>query len=174
MFVNKNTNKRYSFLKVPLKIFKEEPYLSEMTHTAIVAYMFILNRLNLSKVNNLIDADGDIYIYYSVSQLQKELKTSRTTTINTIKLLKKLGLIANKEVEKGKSSKLYIIDIFDDDYEVVQNLDHTGTNFRPAPVQNLDPINIYYNNINKKYNTNFNFLNYEQRQYDNFDKYENK
>lgn len=169
MYINKSTDKNFLFFKVPLKILNIEPYKSKMTHTSIIAYMYILNRVNLSKINKLFDEVGDIYIYYSISELQKDLNTSKATTINTLKLLRELKLIGYKEKIKGKIDKIYVTDIFDDEYKPVQKLDQTGINNRPVLVQNLYPNNIYNKNINYKYIRKNSYNNYEQRGYDNLD-----
>lgn len=169
MFINKSTNKNFLYVKVPMKILNKEPYKSQMTHTSIIAYMYILNRLNLSRINKLFDDEGDIYIYYSVSELQKDLHTSKSTTLKTLKILQDLKLIGYKEKIKGKISKIYVFDIFDDEYKVVQNLDQSSINFRPELVKNLYPNNIYNKNINKKYGRLYNYNNYEQRHYENLD-----
>lgn len=168
MYINKSTNKNFLYMKVPVKILNNEPYKSKMTHTCIVAYMFILNRLNLSRKNNLFDDKGDIYIYYSVSEMQRDLNTSKSTTLKTLKILQDLKLIGYKTKEKGKIRKMYVTDIYDNEYELVQKIDQTGINSRPPLVQNLYPNNIY-NNINYKYIRKNSYNNYEQRHYDNLD-----
>lgn len=169
MYINKSTNKNFLFFKVPVKILNEEPYKSKMTHTSIIAYMYILNRINLSRINNLFDKKGDIYIYYSISELQKDLNASKSTTIKTLKILNELNLIGYKQKIKGKIDKIYVNDIFDDEYKPVQKLDQSGTNNRPVVVQNLYPNNIYNKNINYKYTRNNSYNNYEQRKYDDLD-----
>lgn len=169
MFINKSTNKNFLYVKVPMKILNKEPYKTKMTHTSIIAYMYILNRLNLSRANKLFDDEGDIYIYYSVSELQKDLHTSKSTTLKTLKILQDLKLIGYKEKIKGKIPKIYVNDIFEDEYKLVQKLDQSGINSSPALVQNLYPNNIYNKNINKKYSRLNNYNNYEQRVYENLD-----
>lgn len=51
-YINKDTNKKFLFFKVPIKILNEEPYKSKMTHTSIIGYILILNRVSLSRLNN--------------------------------------------------------------------------------------------------------------------------
>jgi predicted transcriptional regulator len=169
MYINQYTNKNFLFFKIPVKILNKEPYKSKMTHTSIIAYMYILNRINLSRINKLFDSDGDIYIYYSISELQKDLNSSKATTIKSLKILSELNLIGYKEKIKGKIDKIYVTDIFDNDYKLVQKLDHSGINNRPVLVQNLYPNNIYNKNIDYKYIRKNSYINYEQRHYDNLD-----
>lgn len=169
MFVNKNTNKNFLYLKVPVKILNKEPYKSNMTHTSIIAYMYILNRLNLSRINKLFDNDGDIFIYYSVSELQKDLNTSKATTLKTFKILQDLKLIGYKEKKKGKIPRIYVNDIFEDEYKLVQKLDQSGINSSTEPVKNLYPNNIYNKNVYYKSSRKYSYNNYEQRHYENLD-----
>lgn len=169
MFVNKSTNKNFLYLKVPVKILNKEPYKSNMTHTSIIAYMYILNRLNLSRNNKLFDNDGDIFIYYSVSELQKDLNTSKATTLKTFKILQDLKLIGYKEKKKGKIPRIYVNDIFEDEYKLVQKLDQSGINSSTEPVKNLYPNNIYNKNVYYKSSRKYSYNNYEQRHYENLD-----
>lgn len=169
-YINKNINKNFLYFKVPVKILKEEPYKSKMTHTSVIAYMLILNRVNLSRANNLIDEIGDVYIYYSIYEMMKDLSISKSTTLNIFKLLEELKLIGYKEKLKGKSSKIYVFDIFEDEYKVVQKLDQNGQIFIPQEVKNLYQNNIYSNNIYNKYNKRtLKFQRYSQREYDDME-----
>ena len=143
-----------------------------MTHTSIIGYILILNRVSLSRLNNWYDENGDIYIYYSIYEMMKDLNISKSTTLGVFKILEELELIGYKEKLKGKTSKIYVKDIFEDEYKVVQKLDHTGIKFIPQLVQKLYPNNIYYNNIKNKYNNKgHRFQNYEQREYDDLESF---
>ena len=156
-YINKDTNKKFLFFKVPIKILNEEPYKSKMTHTSIIGYILILNRVSLSRLNNWYDENGDIYIYYSIYEMMKDLNISKSTTLGVFKILEELELIGYKEKLKGKTSKIYVKDIFEDEYKVVQK---------------LYPNNIYYNNIKNKYNNKgHRFQNYEQREYDDLESF---
>ena len=171
-YINKDTNKKFLFFKVPIKILNEEPYKSKMTHTSIICYILILNRVSLSRLNNWYDENGDIYIYYSIYEMMKDLNISKSTTLGVFKILEELELIGYKEKLKGKTSKIYVKDIFEDEYKVVQKLDHTGIKFITQLVQKLYPNNIYYNNIKNKYNNKgHRFQNYEQREYDDLESF---
>ena len=171
-YINKDTNKKFLFFKVPIKILNDEPYKSKMTHTSILGYILILNRVSLSRLNNWYDENGDIYIYYSIYEMMKDLNISKSTTLGVFKILEELGLIGYKEKLKGKTSKIYVKDIFEDEYKVVQKLDHTGIKFIPQLVQKLYPNNIYYNNNKNKYNNKgHRFQNYEQREYDDLESF---
>ena len=65
-----------------VKILNKEPYKGNMTHTSIIAYMYILNRLNLSRINKLFDNDGDIFIYYSVISGTDGIKLLVNSSLN--------------------------------------------------------------------------------------------
>ena len=67
--INKDFNKNFYFYKLPKLLFKY-PY-NKLSSNAKLCYILLLDRLNLSKSNNIIDNNGNIYIYYTRENIQK-------------------------------------------------------------------------------------------------------
>lgn len=154
-YINKEFNKKFTFYKVP-KIILKEPY-KKLSSNAKLCYMLLLDRINLSKMNNIEDEYGNIYIYYTRENMQKELRISKSTAIKVFNELVDSNLIS--QIKDRYSYKIYLYDIFNDNYKV-EKLDRLGINSIPSKVQNLYlNKNIYNNNYKNR------FAQYEQRQY---------
>lgn len=162
--INSKFKKNFYFYKLPKKLFKS-PY-NKLSANAKLCYMFLLNRTSLSIVNNYVDDNYNVFVYYTRENLQNDLYISKGTAIKVFKELIKANLI--KEVKHNSTFKIYLYDIFDNDYEV-KKMNQDSPNFIPNKVKKLYP-----NKNNKNYN------NYEQRDYSNMSEewwnqlYENK
>lgn len=75
-------------------------------------YMLLLNRLNLSKKNrkHFCDRKG-LFVFYTKSEIAKDLRCSPTTAINVLKNLQKAGLIEKEYQKNGLPLKIYVKDI---------------------------------------------------------------
>jgi len=156
--INKDFNKNFYFFRLPKKLFKA-PY-NKLSSNAKLCYMLLLDRTNLSKVNKHADDEGNVYIYYTRENMQKELNISKVTAIKVFKELVQAHLL--KQVKHKHVYRIYLYDIFDNDYEV-QESNPESINFAPPTVQNLYPNNNSYNNTYK--NKSNSFSNYKQREY---------
>ena len=140
-YINIKDTAKYPYCQIPRKILYDEPYKSILSPLSQLAYIFILDRLNLSKLNNMCDENGNLFIYLTRAEMQSNLKISNKTTINTFKELVSNKLIYEISQGRGKAYKIYVVDIFENSSvkttpEVVENL-HT----------NNISINKYFNNI---------------------------
>ncbi len=68
--------------------------------------------MNCSKMNlkRFSDATG-VFIYYSNSQIQKHLRCSAHTAVDTVKELERAGLIRREYQKNGLPIKIYVNDI---------------------------------------------------------------
>ena len=147
--VNINNVKNYLFYKVPKCILNNEPYKTKLSPLAKLGYIFILDRLSLSINNKWVDKKGDVFIYYSRQDLQNDLPTTKKTAISIFKQLEELNLIHQFTQGKGLAYKIYVEDIFNQEYEVkkvVENSQQSSGKNIPVPVENLHPNNNKDNN----------------------------
>lgn len=147
--VNIENVKNYLFYKMPKCILKDEPYKSNLSPLSKLAYMLLLDRLSLSASNNMIDNNKDIFIFYSRQEMQDNLMTTRKTVISIFKQLEELKLITQIEQGKGLAFKIYLTDIFSNQYtknKVVENLHITSGKITPPLVEKVYLNNNEYNN----------------------------
>lgn len=165
-YINIKDTTKYPYCQIPRKILYDEPYKSILSPLSQLAYIFILDRLNLSKLNNVCDEDGDLFIYLTRAEMQDNLKVSNKTTINTFKELVTNGLIYEVSQGKGKAYKIYVVDIFEDTSvnatsEPVKKLHIGNVETTHEVVENLHTNNI---SINKYPNNIFSINKENQKQ----------
>jgi len=103
-------SEQYVFLMLPIALMKDKVF-STLSDSAKILYSLLLNRLSLSRKNNWVDEDGDVFIIYSVSEIEQDLGCSHPTAI---KLLKELdvktgiGLIERKRRGLGMPDIIYV------------------------------------------------------------------
>lgn len=141
-YININQKLNFKFCQVPRKILYTEPYKSILCPLSQLAYIFILDRLNLSRMNNKVDEYGNIYLFMTRKEMGENLKASSKTVIKIFKELEEAKLIKQENQGKGKAYKIYVIDIYSKDME---NL-HIGNEKSVNKVVEFLPSN----NINKK------------------------
>ena len=90
------------FIMLPKNIFD-----LELSSDALLVYMQMLDTYKLSYQNNRIDDNG-IFLYYSISNIEKSRGCSRPTATNILKELEKNGYII-KKAQKGKPTKIYLV-----------------------------------------------------------------
>ncbi len=81
----------------------------DIPETSKILYMVLLDRARLSQQNDgWIDENGNIFLFYTLSNLSEELHKSVTTIKNSLLLLEQHDLISRKQLRKGTSSRIYV------------------------------------------------------------------
>lgn len=75
---------KFTFYQIPKLLIHGEKYKNNLTHSEIIAYSILMDRLNVSIKNNWFDENGNIYFVYSNPQLVEILGVTRPT-VNAIK-----------------------------------------------------------------------------------------
>ena len=103
------------FYRIP-KIFVESPLYKPMSTDAKFTYAILKDRFELSLRNNWIDKNGDVYLIYTITELQEILGYGNKKVIKLKKELQEYGLL--EEVRQGlnKPNLLYLGNI---DYQVL-------------------------------------------------------
>ena len=99
---------QFAFYRIP-KVFFTEPLLCGISIEAKLLYGLMLDRLSLSTRNDWVDADGRVYIYYTVENVMEGLNCGNK---KAVKLLNELdseyGLIERKRQGQGKPTRIYV------------------------------------------------------------------
>ena len=95
------------FYRIP-KIFVESPLYKPMSTDAKFTYAILKDRFELSLRNNWIDKNGDVYLIYTITELQEILGYGNKKVIKLKKELQEYGLL--EEVRQGlnKPNLLYL------------------------------------------------------------------
>ena len=111
-----------------------------------VLYSIMLDRKDLSVKNNLIDENGQVYIFMTINEIRDKIKCSRQKALNILRELQDKNLINKIRQGQGKSNKIQVQEI-----DFLKSKKHTSTSLknRLQEVQKIDPIKT---NMNKPEN----------------------
>lgn len=79
-----------------------------LSQTARELYALILHRATLSRYNDWIDEWGRVYLIYTLEQLSKDLRKSRSTIKKALKELCAADLLFRKHRGMGLANHLYV------------------------------------------------------------------
>jgi len=94
-------------LQMPRWLFFDKKYMP-LSLEAKVAYTFLLNRFQLSKLNGWINPDGEVFIIYTRESLAAEMQISYRRVIDCMKELAALKLIWEKRCGRGDANQIYL------------------------------------------------------------------
>uniref|UniRef100_UPI00344EA5F4 replication initiator protein A n=1 Tax=Carnobacterium sp. TaxID=48221 RepID=UPI00344EA5F4 len=114
---------KFTFYQIPKLLIHGEKYKKDLTHSEIIAYSILMDRLNVSIKNKWFDENGNIYFVYSNPQLVKILGVTRPTVNAIKKKLTTLGLL--EEERTGRGNRLYLLEPIPtiDEAKYIINLD---------------------------------------------------
>jgi len=85
------------------------PEFDSLCSDAKILYAVLLRRHKLSLRNNWHDSNGDIYFYFSRTDMQAVLKKSDKTIKKIVEQLKECGLLDEEAQGLNKPNKLYLL-----------------------------------------------------------------
>jgi hypothetical protein len=97
------------FYQLPKFLF-EDDYFSKMTTDAKVSNALLKDRFELSKINNWIDEENNIYLLYTNKQLCSILQYGEPKIIKLKKELEKFNLIINERQGLNRPNKIYLLE----------------------------------------------------------------
>lgn len=97
------------FYQLPKFLFEDE-YFSKMPTDAKVMYALLKDRFELSRLNNWVDSENNIYLLYTNKQLCSILNYAEPKIIKLKKELEKYNLIINERQGLNKPNKIYLLE----------------------------------------------------------------
>ncbi len=94
-------------LQMPRWLFTDPRYMG-LSLEAKVAYTFLLNRFQLSRLNGWVNEDGAVFIIYTRHSLAEEMQVSYRKVIEAMKELSAAGLIWEKRCGRGDANQIYL------------------------------------------------------------------
>lgn len=94
-------------LQMPRWLFTDARYMG-LSLEAKVAYTFLLNRFQLSRLNGWINDDGEVFIIYTRRSLAGEMQVSYHKIIEAMKELSAAGLIWERRCGRGDANQIYL------------------------------------------------------------------
>lgn len=102
-------SKTFSFFKFPRALI-ELPEFSSLSSDAKILFALILDRVDLSEKNaeRFTDANGKIYVIYTVRDICRKLGCSHTTAVKITDELEIYGLIRKQHTGQGKANRILL------------------------------------------------------------------
>lgn len=105
-----NEAEQYSFYRIPKVLFTDKRFKS-ITVEAKVLYGLLLDRMGLSLKNNWLDAEGRVYIIFTIADVMETLgcaEQKANKLLNELDSLKGIGLIERIRRGLGKPNIIYV------------------------------------------------------------------
>ena len=126
---------KFDFLKIPKSLFANPKY-KEISSDAKLTYALLYDRLSLSKQNNWINSDGEVYLVYTRKAIANDLGITYKKAIAAFRELKDNNLIIDKQCGRGMPNYIFIVK---PELSVKEAADYNDTdNSRSADLECLD------------------------------------
>lgn len=98
----------FTFYRVP-KVLFTNPRYRHLSPEAKILYGLLLDRAVLSTQNGWYDQHGRVYVYYTVSNIMKDMACCKQKAIKLLDELEKKGrLLERKKQGQGKPNRIYV------------------------------------------------------------------
>ena len=113
-YLYRRDTEKLAFFKLPKLLIESEDF-DDLDLGAKVLYSVCLDRASLSIKNaeengSWTDEDGRIYIYYTIKDMQQDLRCAHQKAIKLKKQLVDKGLLIQKKQGLNKPDRLYVLD----------------------------------------------------------------
>ena len=97
----------YSFYRTP-KVFFTDDRFRCLSSDAKILYGILLDRVSLSARNKWIDEQGRIFVYMTISSIEKSIGRCHQKSCKLLDELERIGLIERVKQGQGKPTRIYV------------------------------------------------------------------
>ena len=102
-------SEQFAFFRIPKMLFTD-PRFQNLSVEAKLLYGMILDRMELSRRNGWMDGCGRVYIYFTHTEIQRELQCGHNKAVRLLKELDQgCGLIQRKRQGLGRPDRIYVM-----------------------------------------------------------------
>ena len=98
---------QYNFYRIPNALFTDE-HFNAMSAEAKILYGLMLDRMSLSTRNGWLDADGRVYIYFTLEDAIDMMGFGHNKIVRLFREPDEIGLIERKKQGQGKPTRIYV------------------------------------------------------------------
>ncbi len=98
---------QFRFYKFPQSLISNTRYNS-ITNDAKLLYTLMLDRTSLSVKNSWYDRYGNLFIYYTIKDIEKSLQCSHNKAVRTLDELEAVKLIQRVKQGQGRPTRIYV------------------------------------------------------------------
>lgn len=107
-FYKINEVTQHKYYQIPKELYTNPKYKTVINNDAKILYALLLDRMELSRMNEWVDEDGTIFLMFKREDLAAMLGLCVTTVWRAFKQLKEVGLIAEKRQGLNRPNIIYI------------------------------------------------------------------
>ena len=142
---------KYQYYSMPKELFNG--VYNTLSLEAKMIYTLFIDRLELSKKNNWINENGEVYLVFKREDIAKKLSLTDKTVSKSIKELKNLNLVFEERRGLGKPNLIYIGKL-NSEIQDTKNLQFSNQNisdsgYRKNPKQESEYFRANNTDINK-------------------------
>ena len=106
-----NQAEKFAFYRIPKTLFTDERFTT-LSMEAKLLYGLMLDRMGISRVNNLIDKQNRVYIFFMLDEVMECFHCAREKANKLIAELdaRGIGLIETRRQGMGKANIIYVKD----------------------------------------------------------------
>ena len=108
-YFQEQDSEQFSFFRIPKILFSDERFRN-LSSEAKILYGLMLDRVGLSRKNGWVDAEGNVYIHFTIEEMMSVLKWSRYRIFQLLDELDEkepgIGLIERRRVTIPFSSSI--------------------------------------------------------------------
>lgn len=97
-------------MQMPRWLFCDSRYKT-LSLEAKVAYTFLLNRFQLSRMNGWVNADSEVFVVFTREALANEMGVSTRKAIQCFQELSDAGLIWERRLGRGYPNQIYLVSV---------------------------------------------------------------
>ena len=97
------------FYQLPKFLF-EDDYFRKLSDSSKIAYCMFRDRFELSKMNNWIDDNGNVYLIFTTKDLCELLNCGTQKVTKIKKELENFNLLEQERIGLNKPNKIYILE----------------------------------------------------------------
>ena len=98
---------QYNFYRIPKALFTDD-HFKAMSAESKILYGLMLDRMGLSTRNGWLDADGRVYIYFTLADAIDMMGFGHNKIVRLFRELDEIGLIERKKQGQGKPTRVYV------------------------------------------------------------------
>lgn len=101
---------QHSFYRLPKELIKN-PIFKNVSTDAKLLYGLLLDRMGLSIKNKWVDSNGNVFIYYTLDEIQEDMNCGHGKAVRLLAELdsvKGIGLIERKKQGQGKPTIIFV------------------------------------------------------------------
>ncbi len=108
LFKKEDLQLHYAFLQMPRVMIEKEIAQFKLSINEKFLYILLLDRISLSAKNNWVNDEGNVFVFYKLEEIAKQMECSKTTAKKTLDGLVSKNFVVKESRGIGKANRIYV------------------------------------------------------------------